>query len=485
MKIVLLKLSVAILIISFLWGCKKTHKKLPNIILMVADDLGYSDLSCYRENIQKMENPPTCQTPYIDNLAKNGMRFTSFYSGAAVCSPSRSALMTGRNKTRLGIYNWIPDNVPMHLRNEETTIAEMLKQNGYATGHFGKWHLTSANMSQPEPLDQGFDYAFWTHNNANPSHQNPVNFIRNRNKTGELKGYSSHLVVQEAKEWLDKQKGSKKPFYMNVWFHEPHLQQAAPDSLKNRHKKNKAYYGCIENMDYAIGKLMRYLKENKLDENTIILYTSDNGSKYPGSNDPFRGKKVFQYEGGIRVPFIAYWKGKIPKRTTSNTVGHFTDVLPTIAAFTKSEVPKNKIVDGENLSNVFTGNDKSYRRKAPLFFYRYFHDPICMLRQDDMVLLGYWKKPKPKKDDYNEVEEALFKPTNEEPWSQWSFQKSHMEVLKKQEPKYFELYNIKNDEGQRIDIAAENPEITENMKQTMLIKRKEMVNEGGDWYEKK
>jgi len=451
---------------------------------MVADDLGYNDLSCYRNTGRaQQESSSGSQTPFIDKIAREGMYFTNFYSGAAVCSPSRAALLTGRNKTRLGIYNWIPEGVPMHLESEELTLAELLKQKNYNTGHFGKWHLTSGNMPQPEPLDQGFDYAFWTHNNAIPSHENPVNFIINRDKTGEIKGYSSHLVVEEAMQWLTRHKEDKDPFYINIWFHEPHEKMAAPDSLKNRHKKHRTYYGCIENMDYAVGKLLKFLEDNGLNENTIVMFTSDNGSQTPGSNDPFRGEKCFQYEGGIRVPFIAWWKGRIRAGTRSGSAGHFTDVFPTISALTHCQIPPGRKIDGEDLSGVFLGTSKDYKRENPIFFYRYFHDPICMLRQGDRVLLGYQNKPVSRKENYDVKAEALFKPDEgESDWSQWSFQESHMEAMKLQEPLYFELYNIMKDMGQHTDIASAYPELLEGMKQEMLSIRKEMIDEGGDWY---
>ncbi len=433
-----------------------------------------------------METAPTCHTPHIDDLAGNGILFTSFYSGAAVCSPSRASLLTGRNKTRLGIYNWIPPNVPMHLESEEETIAEMLKPNNYVTAHFGKWHLTSANRPQPEPLDQGFDYAFWTHNNAKPSHKNPVNFIRNREALGEKKGYSSHLIVDVAISWLNKNAKDETPFYINIWFHEPHSKQAAPDSLKNRHNRYQACYGCIENMDYAVGKLMNFLKEKNLDENTLIMYTSDNGSNIEGSNYPLRGEKCYQYEGGIRIPFIAYWKERIPAGTKSHIVGHFTDVLPTIASISRSQLPAGRNIDGEDLSAVFLGKTKDYQRKEPIFFYRYFHDPICMLRKDSLILFGYQEKPKAWQARYDEYADALFKPEKNAPkWSQWGFQESHMQAILLQEPNYFELYDIETDLAQHIDISKDYPELTEYMKQMMLGKRREMVSEGGNWFQNK
>ena len=260
------KLLSSLLLIVIFASCQRQEKLAtgpPNIILMVADDLGYNDLSSYRNaNPGQAEKPPTTQTPYIDQLADEGMRFTNFYCGAAVCSPSRSAILTGRNATRNGIYNWIPPGQPMHLRAEEVTIAEMLKVKNYQTAHFGKWHLTAEGMGQPLMNDQGYDYSFFTYNNANPSHENPVNFFRNGKPVGELIGYASHLVVDEAIRWLEENKGSEDPFYINVWFNEPHEKVAAPDSLANRHDYNKEYYGCIENMDYAVGKITNFLKAN-------------------------------------------------------------------------------------------------------------------------------------------------------------------------------------------------------------------------------
>lgn len=234
-------------------------------------------------------------------------------------------------------------------------------------------------------------------------------------------------------------------------------------------------------MDYAVGKLMTFLKKNNMDENTLIVFISDNGSQYEGSNNPLRGEKCFQYEGGIRVPFIANWKGRIAKKTKSKAIGHFTDLLPTIASITRSQLPQDRTIDGENLSAALFGTSKNYQRKGPVFFYRYFHDPICMLRQDNMVLLGYQNKPKPLQVDYNEITEALFKPDTVKN-SQWEFQKSHMEAIKNQVPIYFELYNLNTDLGQHLNVALKNPEIVKTMKRIMLNKRNEMVEEGGDWF---
>ncbi|MEK6477250.1 sulfatase-like hydrolase/transferase [Catalinimonas sp. 4WD22] len=449
--------------------------KSPNVILMLADDLGYNDLSIYRKaHKEQGERPPTSQTPNIDELAEQGMRFTDFYAGAAVCSPSRSALITGRNATRVGIYNWIPENAPIHLRDEEVTIAEMLKEQDYATGHFGKWHLTSQGTEQPLPNDQGFDYSFYAYNNAVPSHKDPENYYRNGEAVGKMKGYACQLVMDEALNWLE-EKGNTddKPFYINVWFNEPHMKVAAPEELTKRHAYNQEYYGAIENMDLAVGRLMDYLKQNNLEEETIVMFTSDNGSQWDCSNDPLRGEKCFNFEGGIRVPFVIRWPGKVPAAQVSEFPGGFTDVLPTLAEFTGSSLPAERTIDGVSLASVFRGEAKNTERENPIFFYRYFHDPICMLRDGDWCLLGY-KNLIPYAESLNEGELANIRP--------WHFQANHMEYLKDLEPEHFELYNLRRDREQKNDVADAHPERVEKMKAKMLHLRDEMVSEGGNWY---
>ncbi|MGM0378060.1 MAG: sulfatase-like hydrolase/transferase [Bacteroidota bacterium] len=468
-----MKQLLLFLMLSF-YGCNKVTQK-PNIILIVADDLGYNDVSCYRNSNfdGHYENAPTSQTPNIDKIAEQGMRFTDFYCGAAVCSPSRAALITGRNATRVGIYNWIPENGPMHLRTEEITIAELLKEKNYITGHFGKWHLTSKGMNQPLPNDQGFDYSFFTYNNADPSHENPDNFYRNGQPVGQLEGYAAGLVVDEAIKWLETKKDKRLPFYMNVWFNEPHTRVAAPEKFTSRHSYNKEYYGCIENMDYAIGELINYLELNGLDKNTIIIFTSDNGSHWDHSNDPLRGEKHFNYEGGVRVPFIIRWDEKIKKGNINNFAGSFTDIFPSIASLIKTPLPTDRKYDGMDISPVFLGKKPEMDRKEPIFFYRYFHDPICMLREGDWCLLGY-DELIPKAESMDAGRLGKIRP--------WHFMPNHMEYLKTLKPKYFELYNLKEDREQEFDLSEKYPEIVSKMKNKMIELREEMITEGGDWY---
>ena len=477
--------SISFLSLSLLLGgcTQQSEQRRPNVIIVMADDMGYNDLSSYRKlHPVQSDQPSTSKTPAIDELAEEGMYFTDFYAGAPVSSPSRAALLTGRNATRVGIYNHIPpENSPMRLRSEEITLAEMLKEENYQTGHFGKWHL-SQNWSEYSvsdtqillPNNQGFDYSFHTWNNARPSHKNPVNFYRNGEPLGELEGYACQLVVDEAVNWLEDREKSDPPFYINIWFNEPHWPLAAPDSLTSRHSYRSEYFGSIENMDIAVGRLMDYLEKNELEEETIVIFLSDNGSQYPRSNVPFYGEKVFLFEGGIRVPFIIRWPGKVPANSFSEVPASITDILPSIAQFTGAELPDNYI-DGNSLVPVFTGESSHINRKHPIFFYRYMHEPICMLREGDYILLGYdsliTKAEDLEHHDLNKLEP-------------WSFRRNHMEFLDTLKPSYFELYNIRKDTGQENNIAEKHPKKVDRMKEKMLNLRDEMVKEGVEWFDK-
>ncbi|MEM9325088.1 MAG: sulfatase-like hydrolase/transferase [Bacteroidota bacterium] len=458
-------------------------RKQPNVLLILADDMGYYDVTAFR-NLEPLsiERPPTCETPHIDRIAEGGMRFDDFYSGAAVCSPSRAALIAGRNCTRLGIYNWIPTSNPMHLREEEVTIADMLRKEGYVNGHFGKWHL-GAGVDIPSPADQGFDHYFYTENNAIPSHHKPNNFVRNGKSVGELDGYSSHLVVDETLSWLKKQEGKDRPFFANVWFHEPHAPLAAPDSLKSRHTYNEEYYGAVENMDYAVGRLLDYLESVALLGNTIVLFASDNGSYLEGSNSSLRGRKAFNYQGGLRTPFLLRWDGKIEAGSSSRQLGSFVDILPTLAGLLGIEDPSPKRLDGMDLSAVALGVSPSVYRTEPVFYFRYFHDPVAMLREGDWVLLGYNEKL-PYEEVYDTREHAKLKPAEGEPrWAQWGFQRGHQDYLLQQTINEFELFDVSNDPGQRNDVALQYPKRVDRMKEQMMALRAEMIAEGGDWYD--
>ena len=303
----------------------------PNVVILLADDLGYQDVGCYGGPVK---------TPAIDQLAKDGVRFTDFYSGCAVCSPSRATLLTGRHHIRTGVYSWIHDEGQnSHLLLRERTIAEILKDRGYSTAHVGKWHLglPTQNRSKPTPSHHGFDYWFTTWNNASPSHKNPNNFIRNGQAVGPLEGYSCQLVADEAIDWLDNHRHPKAPFFLNLWFHEPHAPIAAPDKIVSTYGELKdraaVYSGTIDNTDRAISRVVEKLNQMGVRENTLIIYASDNGSYRDDRVGNLKGRKGSNWDGGIRVPGIFSWPAVIKKNRVLKDPAGLVDVLPTFAGY--------------------------------------------------------------------------------------------------------------------------------------------------------
>ena len=362
-------LSLALSVVATFAASPPTPPR-PNIILLLCDDLGYGDLSCFAH--------PSIRTPHLDQLARQGVKFTDFYSASPVCSPSRAGLMTGRTPNRLGICDWIPPQSGIFLRPGEITVAQLLKKAGYRTLHAGKWHLNSrTDGTEPTPGDAGFDHWFYTQNNAAPSHVNPTNFIRNGTPAGPLTGASSHLVVAEAIRWLDTTRAAATsaapagPFFLNLWFHETHEPVAAtPEFLDlyaaDTNVDRRHYYGAASQMDAAVGQLLKYLDDHGLRENTFILFTSDNGpetlNRYKtanrsyGSPGPFRGMKLDITEAGYRVPGIARWPGHIRPGTISAEPVCNLDVLPTVCTLAGITPPADRALDGANIIPLFAGH---------------------------------------------------------------------------------------------------------------------------------
>ncbi|MCR9294896.1 MAG: sulfatase-like hydrolase/transferase [bacterium] len=323
-------------------------ERTPNIVVLLSDDLGWKDIGCYDGPVK---------TPTLDRLASGGMRFTNFYSGAAVCSPSRAALLTGRTNVRASIYSWINDHDQRsHLPKAEVTIAEVLQRGGYATAHFGKWHLglpSNKFPNKPTPAEHGFDYWFATGSNAQPSHHNPRNFIRNGKALGTLEGYACDLVVNEAISWLENRPDDDRPFFLNVWFHEPHAPLAAPDHLVGEYGEQSdlaaVYSATIANTDQAISRLVEKLHRIDKPENTLIIYSSDNGSYRADRVGILRGTKGSNYEGGIRVPGIFYWPSQVAAGTVEGEPAGLVDLLPTICGVTGIAPPPVHL-DGADIS---------------------------------------------------------------------------------------------------------------------------------------
>ena len=440
-------------------------KDQPNVVVLLADDLGYQDIGCYGGPVK---------TPVLDKLAAEGTRFQQFYSGAAVCSPSRASLLTGRHHIRAGVYSWIFNGRQRsHLLEREVTLAEVLKKQGYATAHVGKWHLglPTAKFKKLDPSDHGFDYWFATDNNAAPSHRNPNNFIRNGKPAGKLEGYSCQLVVDEAISWLDKRE-STEPFFLNVWFHEPHAPIAAPEEIvaeygtpSNGKKKNKkdldaVYSATIDNTDRAIGRLIEKLKKLGVLKNTLIIYTSDNGSYLANRTGNLRGIKGSNWEGGIRVPGIFSWPGKIAPERTMESPGGIVDILPTVCGLLGIPAPEGVHLDGIDLSPFLLGKDTTFNRNKPMVWHLQKSRPVIVLRDGDYCLTA--------DPDYALSTSNMFN----ESW---------IPSIKQGTYKNYQLFNLKEDPGQKKNIAAKHPEVVKTLKAKMLEINASIMSDGPDW----
>lgn len=437
----------------------------PNIILVLDDDLGYGDLACYGSR--------DIQTPNLDRFATEGLRLTSCYAGHPNCSPSRTALMTGRTPTRVGVRNWIPHGSPMHLRSSEITIATLLRRAGYSTAHVGKWHLNGAFNEpsvQPQPSDHGFDHWFSTQNNALPNHHNPDNFVRNGREVGPTEGYSAHVVADEAIRWLRTGRDKTKPFFLYVCFHEPHEPIASDNKYTRLYPHAdpaySAHHGNITQMDDAFGRLMRALDEDALRDTSFVFFTSDNGpaitAQHPyGSAGPLRDKKGFCTEGGIRVPGMIRWPGRVKPGTTSDEPICVVDFLPTVCEIVGLAQPKDRVIDGASIVPVFSGGTPD--REEPLYwhFNRADGEFQVALRVGDWKILAHLDKPLPRTgNNITEEDERTFKTA---------------------EPETFVLYNLREDIAETKDIAAQEPEKLIELKALLMKKYHQVRDDSPVW----
>ncbi len=416
----------------------------PNIVVVLADDMGWGDSAPYGNKI--------IQTPNLSRLAAEGVRFTQSYAAAGVCSPSRSAILTGRTPYRNGVWQHLSGNTETHLRTSEITYPKLLKGIGYETCHVGKWHLNSVpqfNVPEyPQPGDHGYDYWMATQNNAVPSHQNPDNFVRNGTPVGELTGYSSHLVAAEAVHWLKNIHDPAKPFALSIWFHEPHKPIATDPKYSDLYGNdpNRIYQGNVTQMDAGLGRVMQALDELGLTENTWIIFMSDNGPEGQsetngGSTGGLRGRKRSDHEGGIRVPGIARWPGRIKPGTVSDVPVVGTDIFATVLDITGLPLPTRRTIDGVSMLPAFAGQPVT--RKVPLFWRTH------VSQADDRVALriGDWKL------------------VGNDTLTKW------------------QLYQIQPDWKEQNDLAAKMPEKTEEMKKIILQVWRDIEAEGpSEWW---
>lgn len=465
----------------------------PNLMVILADDLGYGDVACFgSENVI---------TPNLDEFAAEGLKLTSCYAAAANCSPSRAGLMTGRTPWRVGIHNWIPFLSPVHVKESEITVATLLKNSGYATCQTGKWHLNGMfNLpGQPQASDHGFDYWFSVQNNALPNHKNPYNFVRNGIPAGPIEGYSADIVVDETIHWLRDVRDKEKPFFTYVCFNEPHEPIATAEKYTDLYKQFKdpaqrAHHGNVTQLDSAFGRLMAELDRQKLTENTLVFFTSDNGPAITGfhpygSTGPLRAKKGHIYEGGIRVPGILRWPGHSKPGSVSDEPVSGVDVLPTFCAIAGADVPSDRKIDGASFLPVFEGG--KIQRNTPLYwhFIRSSSEVKVAIREGDWKLEARIKLPADlaKRLAGKNKGELV---TDDKGWVTMSklrgtadVSKDDMEMYKLAELTGFELYNLKEDLEETEDLKAAETARFEGMKEDLTKLYREVREESPVWPE--
>ena len=372
----------------------------PNIVVILCDDLGYGDLASYGH--------PHIQTPHLDQMAREGIRFTDMYSAAPVCSPARVGLLTGRSPNRAGVYDFIRGGSDIHLRPNEVTFPQLLQKAGYATCLSGKWHGNGKFNApeQPQPDAAGFDHWFATQNNARPSHANPDNFVRNGEPVGPTEGYSCQLVVDEALGWLTTQQENdpEQPFFMYVAFHEPHEPVASPPDLVEgyrdvtRNENEAEYFANVTNLDRAVGTLLASLKDRGLDDNTLVVFTSDNGpetlNRYSrakrsyGVATPLRGMKLWSTEAGFRVPGIMRWPGTILPGQVSPQVVSSLDFLPTFTAVAGTKPPADLVLDGTHFLPALKNQPPVRPHPLLWVFYNALNERRVAMRDGDWKVLA-------------------------------------------------------------------------------------------------
>ena len=396
---------------------EKVNSEKPNVIFILCDDLGYGDIGC---NGQKK-----LKTPNIDKIASEGIRFTDFYSGSTVCAPSRCVLMTGQHTGHTTIRGnnacgKRPDGTsPSALEKDKYNMAKMFKSAGYATGVFGKWGLGNVD-NDGNALKQGFD-RFVGYYDQHHAHTYYPKYLWNDNKKMELDGntYSHDLIWNEGMKFIKKNAEEKKPFFCYMAVTIPHAAMAAPPELMEKWRKvypefnnvigHYKGYGMgkdaeivnpiagfaamMENLDNQIGGLLTELKKLGIDNNTITIFTSDNGPHKEGghnpefwdSNGPLRGIKRNLTDGGIRVPMLIRWPAKIAPGTESDHVSAFWDFLPTFADIVNVKIPEKAEIDGISILPVLTGDQKDQKEHKVLYWEFNERGPKQAIR------MGKWK----------------------------------------------------------------------------------------------
>lgn len=373
------KLNYFLVISIFIWqniNCQISESKpdlSPNIILIFTDDQGYNDVGVF--------GAKDISTPNLDQMAKDGAKLTNFYAAQAVCSASRAAILTGNYPNRIGIHNAFMPNSKKGLNPKETTLAEMLKNKGYATAIFGKWHLGDAVEFMP--TKQGFDEYFGIpySNDMWPLHPQqgpifdfgPLPLYENEKVIDTLTDQTNltTLITERSVDFIERNKNN--PFFLYVPHPQPHVPLYVSDKFKG--KSNRGLYGdVIMELDWSVGEIIKSVEKNGLTKNTIIIFTSDNGpwlayGNHSGSAFPFREGKGTGWEGGQREPFIIKYPKEIKAGVTIEAPVMAIDIFPSLAEVTNSRLPEN-IIDGKSGWSLLTGKTNDSPQKAYFFYYR-------------------------------------------------------------------------------------------------------------------
>jgi arylsulfatase A len=473
-------LSIAL---SSLFGANGSEVVRPNFIQILTDDQGWGDLGSYGHQF--------IQTPHIDRLAAEGIKFTDAYSGGSVCSPSRAAMLTGRTPLRNGVFRFIPSDHFCHLPADEITLPQLLRKEGYQTAHFGKWHLShyleerigdsedfkiltfgGEHAGQPSMDDYGYDYWFATGNVARPDHKDPINFFLNGEFMGQMEGYSAQIVAAEFVKWMKEARAEDENFFVTIWFHEPHGPVSSDPEFIARYgdipdPSLVQYWANVTQIDEAVATIVEALEEAGVYDDTMIWYTSDNGpegyhefgkfnledspyggSRYRGSTGGLRGRKRETHEGGIRVPGIITWPNGLEQAgvqpgTLSDEPIIGSDVFPTMLEAAGAPVPEDITLDSTSILPLIQG--KAFERGKPLYWRNSFKWR-GNYKFEVAIREGEWKL----------VADSLL---NE-----------------------FELYDINSDPRETTDLSAHYPELFERMKAELIAYDRDVLAEGPTWW---
>jgi arylsulfatase A len=456
----------------------------PNIVFLLADDMGYADLGCFGSKV--------IQSPNLDRLAAQGMRLTHCYAASPNCSPARTGMLTGRSPYRVGMYDFARFK-PLHIPLGEVTIAEMLQSAGYQTMFAGKWHCSGDFDSgkQPYPGDQGFDHWFA---NAKNFGKDPSGFKRNGQDVEQVQGWMSEIVVDEAIQWIGK-RDTSNPFFTCLWFSEPHTPVLAAEEFQQLYRTQEAlaaakatpyggeqvrrnpkwdklplYYGCVTMLDHHIGRLLKFLDKVGLAENTIVVFTSDNGPEHRtatcfGSPGDLRGAKGHIHDGGIRVPGIIRWPGKLEAGSTSSEPVNGTDWLPTLGAAAGAGMPGNgKVVDGANVLPALQ-DGKPIDRARPMMWWLWHARGgyEVAMRDGDYKMLATMM-PQADPGNINDARQP----------SDWTI----MQFIKNANLGRFEMFNLAEDGSETTNLVTADRDRFESMRSKMIDLHAEIRAEG-------